>query len=71
MAARATDAGPAGRPGEAQQPGRDYERLAEALIDDWTGRLRTTVVRVAARAREEAEDIVAEAQEARRSFGRR
>jgi hypothetical protein len=76
MAARAADDEPAGRPGIAgpdpdPQAGRDYQQRAEALIDGWTGRLRTTAGRIAARAREEAEDLVAEAQEARRSFGHR
>jgi hypothetical protein len=75
MSAGVSDGGSAGRPGvagpdgHAQEAGRDYEQLAEALIDEWTGRLRAVAVRVAARAREEAEDLVAEARERRRSFG--
>jgi hypothetical protein len=44
-----------------------HERRAEELVDRFTGRLVETAVRTAARAREEAEDLVAEARQLRRS----
>ena len=43
------------------------ERRAEELVDRFTSRLVETAVRTAARAREEAEDLVAEARQLRRS----
>jgi hypothetical protein len=46
-------------------PGSVYEQRAAALIDAWGAQLRDTVLRLSARAREEAEDIVAEAQQLR------
>ena len=43
------------------------ERRAEELVDRFTSQLVATAVRTAARAREEAEDLVAEARQLRRS----
>jgi hypothetical protein len=44
----------------------ERERLAEQAIDSWAARLRDGMARVAVRAREEAEDLWADAQEERR-----
>lgn len=43
------------------------ERRAEELLDRFTSQLVVTAVRTAARAREEAEDLLAEARQLRRS----
>lgn len=41
---------------------RDIAEDAERIADEWSGRIADWLVRAAARAREEAEDIWAEAQ---------
>jgi len=56
------------RPSAADGGGwTDYEQRAEELVDRFTIRVAETVTRAAARAREEAEDLVAEARQLRRS----
>jgi len=45
----------------------EHERRAEELVDRFSNRVAETVTRTAARAREEAEDLLAEARQLRRS----
>jgi len=45
----------------------ERERRAEELVDRFSNRVAETVTRTAARAREEAEDLLAEARQLRRS----
>lgn len=54
--------GPSGGDGWAAR-----EQHAEELVDRFTHRVVETVARTAARAREEAEDLLAEARQRRRS----
>ena len=45
----------------------EYEQRAEELVDRFSDRVAETVTRAAARAWEEAEDLLAEARQLRRS----
>jgi vacuolar-type H+-ATPase subunit H len=53
----------------AEQPQQDATARAEAIVDDLLGRAQTTAAKWIALAREEAEDIWAEAQALRRRQG--
>ena len=46
-----------------------HEERAEELVDRFSAQVAETVTRAAARAREEAEDLLAEARQHRRSGG--
>jgi hypothetical protein len=58
----------ASNPGTGDEPRGDSERV-EQFFEQWAGRLGRFVAGAAARAREGAEDIFAEAQRIRRGEG--